>query len=260
MRTWRPLNFLFFCCIVVMSLLLFSLQGIIASAHTQTSALVSAAPAGKLQLDSRLPVQSIDGNSSANNVNAKFGSRFDFVISPKLRQTYSGTDGIYHDNTASYIVGVMPTGSHVSSIFHMGTAAQGDTYVRNEQLIQGLDTSRWQGDANDGSALHITVDIIDTFLANRAVLLSPIVLRRCALIQCQCSWSASRCKMAGVRSLRAVFSLAATALYLPAMPVSNIRRRLAQPSTCSLTVRRPMPPVARFSWRGRRHSGAVIHR
>ena len=163
MRTWRPLVFLFFCGIVVMSLLLFSLQAINASAHTQTSALVSAAPTGKLQLDSRLPVQSINGINSANNVNTKFGSRFDFVISPTLRQVYSGTDGVYHDNTASYIVGVVPTSSHTSSIFHMGTAAQGDTYVHNEQLIQGLDTSRWQGDASDGSALHITVDIIDTF-------------------------------------------------------------------------------------------------
>jgi hypothetical protein len=164
-RTWRPLVFLIFCNIVVMSLLLFSLQAINASAHTQTTALVSALPTGKLQLDSHLPVQSINGINSANNVNTKFGSRFDFVISPTLRQVYSGTDGVYHDNTASYIVGVVPTGSHTSSIFHMGTPdpAQGDTYVRNEQLIQGLDTSRWQGDASDGSALHITVDIIDTF-------------------------------------------------------------------------------------------------
>ncbi len=261
MRTWRPLVFLFFCGIVVMSLLLFSLQAINASAHTQTSALVSAAQTGKLHLDSHLPVQSINSINSANNVNAKFGSRFDFVISPTLRQVSSGTDGVYHDNTASYIVGVVPTGSHTSSIFHMGTAdpAQGDTYVHNEQLIQGLDTSRWQGDASDGSALHITVDIIDTFLASRAVLLFPIALTRCAQIQCQYSWSASRCKMAGAKSLRANFSLAAIAFYLPAMPVFNIRRRLAQPSTYSLTVRRLMPPVARFSWQGRRHNGAVIH-
>ena len=166
MRTWRPLVFLFFCGIIVMSLLLFSLQTVTASAHLQPSALALAAPAGKLQLDSQLPVQSINDITPANNVNTKFGSRFDFVVSPTLRQVYSGTDGVYHDNTASYIVGVVPTGSHASSIFHMGTPdpAQGDTYVRNEQLIQGLDTSRWQGDASDGSALHITVDIIDTFL------------------------------------------------------------------------------------------------
>ncbi len=166
MQIWRPLVFLFFGALVIMSLLFFSLQAINASAHLQTSALVSVAPTGKLQLDSHLPVQSITGNNLANNVNTKFGSRFDFVISPALGQVYSGTDGIYHDNTASYIVGVVPTGSHTSSIFHMGTPdpALGDIYVHNEQLIQGLDTSRWQGDASDGSGLHITVDIIDTFL------------------------------------------------------------------------------------------------
>jgi hypothetical protein len=174
-RTWRPLVFLFFCGIVIMSLLLFSLQAINASAHTQTSALVSAVSTGKLQLDSHLPVQPINGINSANNVNTKFGSRFDFVISPTLRQVYSGTDGIYHDNTARYIVGIVPTGSHTSSIFHMGTPdpAQGDTYVRNEQLIQGLDTSRWQGDASDGSGMHITVDIIDTFFGEPGCVAIP---------------------------------------------------------------------------------------
>ena len=165
MRTWRPLVFLSLCALVVMSLLLYSLESINASAHIQTSAPASAMPTGKLQLDSRLPVQPINSTTSPNNVNAKFGSRFDFVIAPMSGQVSSGTDGVYHDNSASYIVGVVPTGSHSSSIFHMGTSnpAQGDTYVRNEQLIQGLDTSRWQGDAADGSALHITVDIIDTF-------------------------------------------------------------------------------------------------
>ena len=175
MRTWRPLVFLFFCGIVVMSLLLFSLQAINASAHTQTPVFVPASPTGKLQLDSHLPVQSINGINIANNVNAKFGSRFDFVISPTQSQVYSGTDGVYHDNTASYIVGVVPTGSHTSSIFHMGTPdpAQGDTYVQHEQLIQGLDTSRWLGDAADDSSLHITVDIIDTFLGEPGCVAVP---------------------------------------------------------------------------------------
>lgn len=164
MRTWRPLVFIFLCAIVVMSLLLLELQVMNASANTQSYShtLVQAVPPGKLQLDSRLPAQPVNG---ASNVNAKFGSRFDFVVSPNASQVYSGTDGVYHDNSASYIVGIAPTGSHTSSIFHMGTPdpAQGDSYVRNEQLIQGLDTSRWQGDASDGSGMHITVDIIDTF-------------------------------------------------------------------------------------------------
>jgi Glycosyl hydrolase family 52 len=174
-RTWRPLVFLFLCGIVVMSLLLFSLQAINASAHTQTSALVSATSTGKLQLDSHLPAQSINGITSANNVNTKFGSRFDFVVSPTSRQVYSGTDGVYHDNTASYIVGIVPTGRRSSSIFHMGTPdpAQGDAYVHNEQLIQGLDTSRWQGDASDGSGMHIIVDIIDTFLGEPGCVAVP---------------------------------------------------------------------------------------
>ena len=162
MRTWRPLVFIFLCAIVVMSWLLFQLQMNNASAHTQSKASVQAVLPGELQLDSRLPAQPING---ANNVNAKFGSRFDFVVSPGVSHVYSGTDGVYHDNSASYIVGIVPAGSHTSSIFHMGTPdpTQGDSYVHNEQLIQGLDTSRWQGDASDGSDMHITVDIIDTF-------------------------------------------------------------------------------------------------
>jgi len=164
-RTWRPLAFIFLCGIVIMSWLLFQLQAANAAANTASSALVPASAPGQLQLDSRLPVQTYNGTSAANNVNAKFGSRFDFVVSPTTRQVYSGTDGVYHDNTASYIVGIAAAGSHMTSIFHMGTAnpAQGDSYVRNEKWIQGLDTSRWEGDASDGSGMHITVDIIDTF-------------------------------------------------------------------------------------------------
>lgn len=137
MRTWRPLVFIFLCGLVVMSGLLFQLQVINASANTQSNALAQNVLPGKLQLDSRLPVQDINGNNVPNNVNAKFGSRFDFVISPALRQVNSGSDGVYHDNTASYIVGIAPTGGHANSIFHMGTPdpAQGDSYVRNEELI-----------------------------------------------------------------------------------------------------------------------------
>ncbi|HJT58796.1 MAG TPA: glycoside hydrolase family 52 protein [Ktedonobacteraceae bacterium] len=78
----------------------------------------------------------------------------------------SGTGGIYHDNAASYIVGIAPNGAHNTSIFHMGTlnSAQGDTYAQNERWTLGLDTSRWEGDASDGSGMHITVDFIDPFL------------------------------------------------------------------------------------------------
>ena len=62
----------------------------------------------KLRLDSHLPEVSYNAHRNTNNVNAKFGSRFDFVISPGTDSVQSGTDGIYHDNSASYIVGIAP--------------------------------------------------------------------------------------------------------------------------------------------------------
>jgi len=122
--------------------------------------------AGKLQLDSHLPAVNYNAHGNTNNVNAKFGSRFDFVISPGIDSVQSGTDGVYHDNSASYIVGIAPTGEHITSIFHMGIAKAsiGDTYLLNERWTLGLDTSRWEGDASDNSGIHVTVDFIDTFL------------------------------------------------------------------------------------------------
>jgi hypothetical protein len=121
---------------------------------------------GMMQLDSHLPVVTYDTNSNTNNVNAKFGSRFDFVISPGSNNVQSGTDGLYHDNSASYIIGFAPTGENQTFIFHMGKAntLQGDTYLLNERWTLGLDTSRWEGDSSDGSGMHLTVDFIDTFL------------------------------------------------------------------------------------------------
>ena len=120
----------------------------------------------QLRLDSRLPVISYNAHSATNNVNAKFGSRFDFVISPGMDAVHSGTDGIFHDNTASYIIGIAPTGEHTTSIFHMGiaNALSGDTYLFNQRWTLGLDTTRWEGDASDNSGMHVTVDFIDTFL------------------------------------------------------------------------------------------------
>lgn len=121
---------------------------------------------GDITLDSRLPVQTFSDNAAFDNVNAKFGSRFDFNVSPGTASVHSGTEGIFHDNAASYIVGAAPAGEHRTFIFHMGAldAAQGDAYVQNEQWIQGLDTTRWIGEAGDGSGLRIVVDLIDTFL------------------------------------------------------------------------------------------------
>jgi hypothetical protein len=136
-----------------------------AKANPATGSQPGTTRPGMLQLDSHLPVVSYNTNSNTNNVNAKFGSRFDFVISPGTNSVQSGTDGVYHDNSASYIVGFAPTGENQTFIFHMGTAntLRGDTYLSNERWTLGLDTSRWEGDSSDGSGMHLTVDFIDTF-------------------------------------------------------------------------------------------------
>lgn len=119
-----------------------------------------------VHVDSNLPLQTFSANSNFNDINTAFGSRFDFVIAPGEHSVSSGTDGVFHDNLASYIVGVAPAGQHRTSIFHMGAlnSSQGDTYVINESWRQGLDTTSWQGDASDGSGLHLSVDFIDSFL------------------------------------------------------------------------------------------------
>jgi len=151
---------------IVFSTLLFQFKNAPALAsHPSLYRPQSTAP-GRLQLDSQLPALTYTANSSFNNVNAKFGSRFDFVIAPGRDSVQSGTDGVYHDNRASYIVGIAPTGEHKTSIFHMGAlnSSQGDTYVQDERWTLGLDTSRWEGDTSDGSGMHLTVDFIDTFL------------------------------------------------------------------------------------------------
>ncbi len=122
-------------------------------------------PPSDIQLDSRLPVQTVGSQIGFSNINAKFGSRFDFTVLPDIAAVRSGTDGVFHDNTASYVVGISPTGLNRTFIFHMGAldSTQGDAYVLNEHWIQGLNTTRWVGDATDGEGMHIIVDIIDTF-------------------------------------------------------------------------------------------------
>jgi hypothetical protein len=136
-----------------------------------TSSSVSASqqtvppPPSDIQLDSRLPMQTVGSQSGFANINAKFGSRFDFTVLPNYATVRSGTDGVFHDNAASYVVGISPTGLNKTFIFHMGAlhSTQGDAYVLNEHWIEGLNTSRWAGDATDGEGMHIIVDIIDTF-------------------------------------------------------------------------------------------------
>ncbi len=122
-----------------------------------------------LRLDDRLPVQTVSQQSNFTNINAKFGSRFDFAVEPGKAQVRSGTDGIFHDNVASYVVGVAPVGVPQTFLFHMGrlNPQQGDTYLQDERWIQGLDTTRWMADMNDVAGkkrLQVTVDIIDPFL------------------------------------------------------------------------------------------------
>jgi glycosyl hydrolase family 52 len=165
-RRFRSHVFGIFLCLLMLSWLSFQINNSPAQAGPSTGDAPGTAIPHKLQLDSHLPVVTYIANSSTNNVNAKFGSRFDFVISPSTNSVQSGTDGVYHDNSASYIVGIAPTGEHKTFIFHMGAAnaSQGDTYLSHERWTPGLDTSRWEGDASDGSAMHLTVDFIDTFL------------------------------------------------------------------------------------------------
>lgn len=153
-------------CILAFSLLFLQVKDPPVQANLLASNKLQSAMPGKLQLDSRLPSVSYDAHNTTNNVNAKFGSRFDFVISPGMNAVQSGTDGLFHDNSASYIVGIAPSGEHTTSIFHMGmaNALLGDTYLLHQRWTLGLDTSRWEGDASDNSGLHVTVDFIDTFL------------------------------------------------------------------------------------------------
>jgi Glycosyl hydrolase family 52 len=165
-RRFQPYIIEILLCAITLSGFLLQLKDSPVLASHVVSNKPGAAMPVKLQLDSHLPVVSYNAHSNTNNVNAKFGSRFDFVISPGMDSVQSGTDGIFHDNSASYIVGIAPTGEHTTSIFHMGiaNASQGDTYLLNERWTPGLDTSRWEGDASDNSGMHVTVDFIDTFL------------------------------------------------------------------------------------------------
>ena len=127
MRTWRSFVFLFLCCVVVLSLFLFRLQPTGASAHTQGTTSVDVAPPGKLQLDSRLPVQTVNAKSAPNNVNAKFGSRFDFVVSPSSDLVYSGSDGVY------FVIGVgtEPLWQKFTGLIETAIDLRGDDRFRN---------------------------------------------------------------------------------------------------------------------------------
>lgn len=174
-RTCRPLllSSVSGVILIILFLLLFagiSTRLVLASTSgqmQQTHTMLSQAqpPSPDIQLDSRLPVQTLASHAGFSTISAKFGSRFDFTVLPGYSVVRSGTDGVFHDSPASYIVGIAPDGQKKNYIFHMGylNHAQGDSYLANERWIEGLDTTRWLGDAPDNSGMHLTVDIIDTF-------------------------------------------------------------------------------------------------
>ncbi len=149
-----------------------------ASPRQTTDSPASSSTPPTLQLDSRIPTQTLKAQSQFTNINTKFGSRFDFNINPATSSVSSGTDGIFHDNNASYVVGIAPSNQQKTYMFHMGTpnTAQGDSYLLNEQWTQGLNTTRWEGDATDGEGMHVGVDFIDTFRGEPGC----IALEQCA--------------------------------------------------------------------------------
>lgn len=133
---------------------------------------------GLLQLDPHLPVETLAANSQSTNINATFGSRFNFNIQPGEKHVYSGTEGIFHDNPASYVVGVTPQGQSGTQMFHMGTlnTQLTDSYLANERWQQGLDTSRWEGQTSTDAGLNVTLDIINAFQGEPGC----VVLQDCA--------------------------------------------------------------------------------
>lgn len=164
MRSIRP-RVLFYCFAILAIALVCSdtLSMSVSATLAQPQHPVLRVASKTIALDSRLPVQRVATQANATNINTAFGSRFDFAVHPGTASVSSGTDGVYHDSSASYIVGITPSGQQRNFLFHMGTLNTGDAYLANEQWTQGLDTTRWEGDAPDGSGTHLTVDLISSF-------------------------------------------------------------------------------------------------
>jgi hypothetical protein len=118
----------------------------------------------KLQLDSRLPTQTYAANKGFGNTNSTFGSRFDFNPQTTTPTVWSGTDGVFHDNSHPYVVGIIPNGKAATDSFTWGglNIPEGDNYLNSEKWTLGLTTTRWEGDALDQWGLHVTVDLIRT--------------------------------------------------------------------------------------------------
>lgn len=150
-------------CIYVLSQITYAHTYVQASSQHVLQSSSSTETQSAIQLDRKIPIQTLKAQRQFTNINAKFGSRFDFSINPAMSSVSSGTDGIFHDNAASYIVGIAPNKQQKTFMFHMGTPGTNDSYLLNEQWTQGLDTTRWEGDATDGDGMHVSVDFIDTF-------------------------------------------------------------------------------------------------
>ena len=135
MRRFQPQTTWILLCILTFSLLFPQAKELHAIASFLSDNKPTITIQKQLRLDSHLPVVTYDAQPNTTNVNGKFGSRFDFVISPGKNVVQSGTDGLFHDNSASYIVGIAPSGEHTTSIFHMGidNALQGDTYLLRQR-------------------------------------------------------------------------------------------------------------------------------
>lgn len=168
-------------CVYILSQIIYAHTYVQASLHqtaqhiTHVSSSSTETPPS-IQLDKRIPTQTVKAQSRFTNINAKFGSRFNFSINPATSSVSSGTAGIFHDNAASYIVGIAPSQQQKTFMFHMGTPNTGDSYLLNEQWSQGLNTTRWEGDATDGNGMHVSVDFIDTFRGEPGC----IALEQCA--------------------------------------------------------------------------------
>src|SRR6266566_4054888 len=110
------------------------------SAPTQTQTTISATyephmTVPEIQLDRRIQPQTYVSNRNFRNTNSTFGSRFEFTPNVQGQDVFSGTDGVFHDNSGKYVVGVTPSGTNATDMFHWGdlNTAEGDAYVLNEK-------------------------------------------------------------------------------------------------------------------------------
>src|SRR5215831_13989032 len=97
LRRFQPYVIWMLFCFLAFSLLFLRAKEPSVFANFLSNSKSNTTVPKKLQLDSHLPVVTYDAQPNTNNVNAKFGSRFDFVISPGTNSVQSGTDGIFHD-------------------------------------------------------------------------------------------------------------------------------------------------------------------